>query len=180
MESTWDRRLRQRMDFAGATLIRTPSLVKPVWNALVARGRVLKENYDAMIGGNPSRGFAPLLRVARRRGVVKRCTLLAHRTVRSRFARLLEGEGVTVVCVNGEIAQQASWVLPDARVVTHYGIPDADRYIPRTTVRRDGEPVRIGVLGKLNNQWTGAGDAIEAFRSMPDALCRRCELYLVS
>jgi len=180
VESTWDRRLRDRIDLSDANVIRTPSFVKPLWNTLAAQGRILKREYDAVIVGNPTRGLVPLLRTMRRRGAARRVTLLAHRTVRPGFATALTGEGVTVVCVNGEIAAQASGVLPGAHVVTSYGIPNADRFTPRASERQDDTPVRFGVLGKLDNPWKGAADAIEAFGQMPENVRARCELHLAS
>ncbi len=191
VESTWDRRLRERLDLSGARVIRTPSLVKPLWNTLAAQGRVLKRDYDAVIVGNPTRGLAPLLRTMRRKGKADRVTLLAHRTVREGFAGALGGPGVTVVCVNTEIAAQARGVLPDARVVTSYGIPNAERFTPRESWDSqslipgvgpgvgDGV-VRFGVLGKLDNPWKGADDAVAAFGAMPDEVRAGCELHLAS
>lgn len=180
VESTWDRRLRERIDVSGARVIRTPSLVKPLWNTLAAQGRVLKRDYDAVIVGNPTRGLAPLLRTMRRKGKADRVTLLAHRTIREGFAGALAGPGVTVVCVNTEIASQARGVLPDARVVTSYGIPNAERFVPGAQLGRGDGVVRFGVLGKLDNPWKGADDAIAAFGAMPAEARSGCELHLAS
>ena len=200
VESTWDRRLRERMEglegWEGVRLIRTPSLIKPLWNTLAAQGRVFRGGpYDGVVVGNPTRGLAPMLRMMRRKGLADRVTVLAHRTVREGFARALKGDGVTVVCVNREIAEQAQRVLSGARVVTSYGIPDADRFVggeigedtggtpaPREEGgegRGDGV-VRFGVLGKLDNPWKGADDAIEAFGMMSEDVRARCELHLAS
>jgi glycosyltransferase involved in cell wall biosynthesis len=168
-----------------------------LWNALAARGRVVRGGpYDAVIVGNPTRGLAPMLRTLRRKGLADRVTALAHRTVRRGFARSLGGDGVTVVCVNGAIAAQARGLFPGARVVTSYGIANAGLFFPPEAGRRDGGSrdsqglipgvsvgdgvVRFGVLGKLDNPWKGAGDAIAAFGVLPDALRARCELHLAS
>ncbi|MCB9838960.1 MAG: glycosyltransferase family 4 protein [Phycisphaeraceae bacterium] len=196
VESTWARRLQGRMGCSGARVISTPSLIKPLWNTLAAQGRVLSGGpYDAVIVGNPTRGLAPLLRTMRRKGLAERVTLLAHRTVREGFARSLTGDGVTVVCVNREIEAQARGVLPSARVVTRYGIPNAGVFHPRADGREEsgesrdsqglipgvaGDVVRFGVLGKLDNPWKGAGDAIEAFGMLPADVRARCELHLAS
>ena len=180
IESTWDRRLRERIDLSAANVIRTPSLIKPLWNTLAAQSRVLKGRYDALIVGNPTRGLAPALRTLRRKGRAGRITVLAHRTVKPGFARVIAGPGVTVVCVNKQIAAHARRLLPDAHVVTSYGIPDADRFSPRDTPPNPGAPVRFGVLGKLDNPWKGADDAIEAFNRIPEQQRQRCELRLAS
>ncbi len=180
VEATWDRRLRERMDLSGARVIRTPSLIKPLWNTMAARNRILRGVYDAVIVGNPSRGLAPILEVLRRKGMADRLTLLAHRTVKPKIARAIAGEGVTVVSVNGSITAQARGLVPGARHVTCYGIPDAERFgSVDSAVRGDGV-VRFGVLGKLDNPWKGADDAIEAFGKMPGGASGGCELHLVS
>ena len=177
-ESTWERRLRERLDLSHATIIRTPSLRKPLWNTLAALPRIVGREYDAVVIGNPTRGLTPAIRALQRRGRAGRFTILAHREIRPAFARAFEGRSPTVVCVNGDIASEAARLLPGARVETFYGVADADRFFPRSAPKPPDEPVRFGVLGKLDNPWKGADDAIRAFLAMPDAVRARCRLCL--
>ncbi|TVQ60126.1 MAG: glycosyltransferase [Phycisphaerales bacterium] len=179
-ESTWERRLRDRIDLSGATVIRTPSLIKPLWNTLVAAPRLLATRHDAVVVGNPTRGLAPVIRLIRRRHPATPFTVLAHREVRPAFARAFSRAPVTVVCVNDAIATHARGLMPGARVETFYGVADADRFFPRASPKPAGEPVRFGVLGKLDNPWKGADDAVRAYLALPDDLRARCRLCLGS
>lgn len=158
--------------------------VQPIWlrsrgmGALASLWRSCRSaRVDVVFVANVGNGLIPLLALLRWSGVSRNLVLLAHREAAPRFVRALRRWSATIVAVNEQIANPFR-TAGFPRVAVDYGVMEADLFFPPDR-RRDG-PVRAVVLGALENAWKGADTAIAAFRRLPDALRRNCELHLAS
>ena len=145
------------------------------WAWWIARG----PRRDLLLLGNVGNLLVPLVRTARCFRKASRYVLIAHRETSPRFLAALQGWAGAIVAVNGKIAEPFRAAgFPEVHV--DYGIMNADRFFPRAEAAADAAPVRFCVVGMLDNAWKGADTATAAFRAMPEAARRRCELHLAS
>jgi len=138
--------------------------------------------FDALLLGNVSKGLAPAARRLWRAGAVRRIVVYAHRATGRKFVRNMRGAPFDVVAVSRRVADRSRLHCPpDSHVAVHYGLIDPERFAPADLAGRgEDEPVRFGVLGRLDNPWKGADDAVEAFKRLPAPLRSRCELHLIA
>jgi glycosyltransferase involved in cell wall biosynthesis len=149
-----------------------------VVGALLAGADQGARDIGVLLLGNVGKSLLPLVRWLRVRRRFREAVLIAHREASPSFVRMMAALPGSVVAVNGQIAAP----FRDAghpHVVVDYGVMHAERYFPDAAPRGDG-PVRMVVLGMLDNAWKGADTAVSAFRRLPDAVRSRCELHLAS
>lgn len=178
-DSSWSRRLNEQLGDRDIRVIYTPPFKYAIVNSVIGGLLARRSSYDAMILGNPARALTPAVRMLLKRRCVERITLIAHRSVRESFAAVSGAWPMRIVAVNSEIERQARALYSDVEIETYYGIPDPGRFHPATRERPDG-PTRFCVIGKLDNAWKGADDAVAAFESLPDTIRSSCELHLAS
>ena len=147
-------------------------------NALMAGGARGAGDFGVLLVGNVGKSLIPLLRWLRIRGRIREVVLIAHREAAPGFVRLMASMPGSVLAVNGRIAA-AFRDAGHGRVEVDYGVVHADRYYPPASPRRGG-PVRMAVVGMLDNAWKGADAAVAAFRRLPDEVRADCELHLAS
>lgn len=182
-ERTWSDRFAAHWGGAMPEVVYTPSLKKPVWNALAA-GLMLKpvrrgRPFDAMFLGNPARGVLPAIGLLRRRRVIDRIVLQANKAPTPAFCARLRAWNATITAVSRHVAEQFPADLRP-RVSVYYGIANAGAFTPAEPPRPDDGFVRFCLIGKLDNAWKGAGLALRAFRALPERVRSVARLHLAS
>ena len=151
---------------------------KSLLNGMCAVWKLRKSVFDVLLLANVANGLLPALGYLRRKRIVSRCVLVAHREPSKRFLKHMKRLPTRVVSVNGIIAKEfldeGGYELSEV----YYGVTEADRFKPGSG-SSDGI-VRFCVLGQLDNAWKGADTAVAAFESMRAACDVPCELHLAS
>ncbi len=178
VERSWRSRFQAFIPDAMPELIEIPNLGSFA-GALLAARRLRRRRFDALLLGNVGRGLAPAVRLLSPRAAAPRTLLIAHRSARKAFLRLLRDVPMDVVAVNDEIRAGFEGQIR-GELATYYGVANADAFHPPDTPKPPDAPVDFCVLGKLDPEWKGADLAMESFRALPDEVRRRCRLHLIS
>jgi len=178
-DHSWRKRFEDLLAGATPEIMYTPSLRKPWLNGPVAEALLRGRRFSAMIVGNDNRGLLPTVKRLIRRGIADRRVLIAHRMPRDEYRARVQGVEIDVVAVNTQIASTFERVV-NGRVQTRYGIVNADEFYPATGAEASDTVVKFCVLGKLDNEWKGAGQAIGVFRRLPARVRDSAELHLVA
>lgn len=189
-ESSWRGRLHQQLPIAEhaeprVRVLWTPPLRKPIWAGLAAAASLLarRERFKHAIIGNASRGLAPALDLLRRARLVEHTVAIVHRGALGPRRNPLRRARCDVLAVSAGIAREfTDW---PGRVVARTGVPDADTFVAppdraerlARTITPD-DPLRLVMLGKLDEPWKAAEAAVEAVRTLPEGAQERVTLDL--
>lgn len=174
-EITWRARLEHHLAGAMPEVVYTPSLIKPFWNGLALRPRLLGRSFDALLVGNVGNGLGMTVRSLRRR--CAHTALIAHRGPKPAFLRALRGRPTDIVAVNDAIAAEFN-PSPERRVTVRYGIPNADRFFPDDAAHPSDGKTRFVVIGRLDTRMKRVDRAIGAFERLPAEVRTASELHL--
>jgi len=191
VDPSWKPALREHLGEHQPDLLITP-LVGVTPNAIFAvvaawlRGH---RKTDAVLLGNICRGLLPAAWLMKALRLGRRRLAMAHRPPRGsgRGARLTASVDMDILAVSEYVAAFYRAAGDPKRVRVYYGIPNADRFHPKSDEQRDessnddvSSPCRFILLGRLPNASKGADVALEAFESLPESVRARCELHLVA
>lgn len=177
-ERTWKPGFAEHLRGVQPTVVWTPTLRRPTWNALAAALLLPKRRYGVAYLGNVARGMLPGVELMRQRGLWSRMVVQANRAPRPAFIRAQRRWRARVVAVSADIAR---YFPPETSppVEVFYGVLEADQFYPRAEPRADGL-VRFGMLGKLDTALKNVPMVLEAFRALPHAVRARAELHLIA
>ena len=176
-EANWRPRFEEHLAGARPTILYTPPLRKPLpcmlWASLALRGR-----FDATHLGNPAMGLLPGLSILARRGMLGKLTIQANKAPSERFARWVsKWSPVYPALSKGVCTGSPAWMRDKMHV--YYGIVNPEEFYPPPTPLPP-EPVNFILVGKLDNLWKGAPEALDAWSRLDPAVRKRCRLHLVS
>jgi len=146
---------------------------------LAAAVQLRREKFDRLVLGNVARGMLPGVNFLRKRGVVNRGILIAHREPRPPMIRALRRWPLDVVAVSESVAAPFRGAVAGG-VSVYYGLPNAHLFTPRPHPKPADAPVEFFLLGKMDSPLKGVDIALEAFALLPPDVRRRCRLHLAS
>ncbi|MCB9846601.1 MAG: glycosyltransferase family 4 protein [Phycisphaeraceae bacterium] len=175
-EKYWRETFERELDHPGVRPRYLRGFRSSGFAATVGAWLLRKERYDALVIGNNSRGLMPAIRIQRINA--RRTVLIANRRADERFLRAIESIPMDVMAVSEHVADSFRGRV-SGRLGVNYGIVNAEAFHPPGERAGDGV-VRFCVLGRLENEWKGAGLIREAFEALEPAVRSRCELHLAS
>lgn len=181
----WKPRLPELLGAAMPEVIWTPPLGQPAVNAIVGvlRLSAAKRRFDRLIITNDTRSMSAALPLLRATKICGRGAMIAAKRMPPRLVRALRRAPMDVACVNGQIAGEINQAVP-GRAHVYFGIPNADEFHPpadlglRHREPSAEKPLRIVILGKLDDEWKGADTVAEAIDSLSAGTQQRLELHL--
>ena len=158
-----------------------PSFVRAACAALkLVRESRRAGRFRRLIIGNAGNGIVPAVRLLTLARAFDQAVVISHREPQPLFLKAVSRLPGHIVCVCGPIAEDYRRGGVQADIVVDYGVMNGDAFHPPETPRHTDGIVRACVLGALDNAWKGADTACEAYRQMPEALRRTCELHLMA
>ncbi|HVZ94481.1 MAG TPA: glycosyltransferase family 4 protein [Phycisphaerales bacterium] len=183
-ESSWRERFPKHWAGAMPEMLWTPSLRKPLPNALAAAALNGSRRHDVLLLGNNGRGLLPATKLLHKCGRIGRTLLIAHRLPRDDYVRAIRGFPMDVLAISEAVVvgfrEKDGSPVHRGWLEIYYGLPNYKEFSPRTTARKPDEPVKFCLLGKMDSPDKGAAGAMAAFSALPDDVRRRCELHLAS
>lgn len=188
-EGSWRERFEQHFPPGMPSrprFIYSPSwgIKRPLVNGLIAAARASGGRYGVLYLNNVSTGILPAIRLLRLMRCVDRAVVVPNRIPKARFVRAMRSMPMDALCLNTAIEDEFRRLGGvNGRLLTRYGIPDADRFYPPTESERAArsEPgvVNFVMLGKLDDAWKGADIVRRSFAAMPVRVREQCRLHLL-